>query len=112
MKASDAEHARRATSRAPCLHDLVRGFALHRVVVHVEDARGLAHALDHRAEPQEAHRLLVQHGAAHQAQDQLRTTADAAIELLAVVPSTASGSLSRLSHRYSSLTSSQASSES
>jgi hypothetical protein len=52
--------------------------------MHVEDASGLSCALEHRAKPQEAHRLFVQHGAAHDAQAQLRAAPNMAKELFAV----------------------------
>ena len=42
------------------------------MVVHVEDARGLADALEQHAQPEEVHRLVVQHRAAHEAERELR----------------------------------------
>ena len=55
------------------------------VVVHVQRARGLADAFQQHAQPQEVHRLVVQHRAAHQAQTELRRSPHVAVDLVAVV---------------------------
>ena len=56
-----------------------------RVVVHVEDARRLADALEHDAQPDEVQRGVVQHGAAEQADAELRLAAHLAVEGVALL---------------------------
>ncbi len=56
-----------------------------RVVLHVEDARGLADALEQDAEPTEVEGRVVQHGRAQEPQAELRFAADPPVEPVGMI---------------------------
>jgi len=92
MKASKPEQARSSGKPQRGLDDLVLVLvvqagrrAAHHVVMHVQDARRLPQPFQQHAQPEEIHRRVVQHRAAHQAQAQLRRLADVAVKAVAVL---------------------------
>jgi len=84
-------HQRQPEGGLDLLMGLGRGERLVEVVVHVEQASGLPQPLEHDPEPDEIEGHVVEHRAAHQAEQELGLAADCSVELVALAVEVGAG---------------------